>query len=106
MREFGTHLEAASGFEPLIEVKLAKTRSDTEREEARISGLFLFEHITECYGLSPEVGTFLERFLVVNLTPRGLLLDTRERLEPPAHAVLRGTARLYKLNPVGFARAL
>jgi hypothetical protein len=26
------------------------------------TGLFLFDHVTECCGLSPEVGTFLERF--------------------------------------------
>jgi len=33
-----------------------------EREEARISGLFHFGVVTECYGLSPEIGTFLDRF--------------------------------------------
>ena len=86
-----------------IEAKRLKPPSDNDRQKTWKPRLFYFAHVTDCYRLSPEVGTFLERFFHQVVDPLlGCFKKISARLGPPVHASLQAEAnvsrrRIYRL---------
>jgi hypothetical protein len=70
-----------------------------ESEKAWETGLFLFEHVTECYYLSPETGPFLEDFFERSNTPLGRLAFRYPReLGASTCVSLRATPSIFNVN--------